>query len=595
MATELKFEIFLMSIPRSFIDDILVRVDIVEIIGTRIRLRKAGSNFVAPCPFHNEKTPSFSINQAKQFYYCFGCGAHGDAIKFLMDFDHLDFIEAVKSLAAHLGLEVPDDNISLENQAVQLQHKKSYDLLAKTSVFYQQQLGRSTKAKNYVNSRGLSEEICRRFMIGYAPAARSSLLQAARLAKADVNLLCVNGLLVKNDAGELHDRFRDRIIFPIRNRRGNVIAFGGRCLGNDLPKYLNSPETELFHKGDELYGLYEARHATQKLEKILVVEGYMDVVALAQYGINYAVATMGTAITPKQVQLMLREAEDIVFCFDGDNAGHKAAWRALEIILPLMRDGLQARFLFLPAGEDPDSCVRKEGQVAFLNYINSAMPLSDFLFKRLGEQSDVNTIDGRSALVRNVMNVLHKMPQSAFKEMLLQKLAVIVRMDIATLKNLNLDQLPSKEQVDSGKRGRTARRGYMPNAMEVAINLLLHHPRLVREVPSLEKINKVDLPYKELLFWLIKLLQQKENISLSAILEQCQKPEDVNFLAQLAVQAPLIAEDGLKNEFLGVLQKLYLRADEREIELLLRKAHRESLSDDEKCLLQKLIAATRDN
>lgn len=583
-----------MSIPRSFIDDILARADIVEIIGTRIHLRKAGSNFVAPCPFHNEKTPSFSINQAKQFYYCFGCGAHGDAIKFLMEFDHLDFIEAVKSLAAHLGLEVPDDHSSPENQAAQLQHKKSYDLLAKTSVFYQQQLSRSSKAKNYVNSRGLSEEICRRFMIGYAQASRGSLLQAARLAKADVNLLCANGLLVKNDTGELHDRFRDRVIFPIRNRRGNVIAFGGRCLGNDLPKYLNSPETELFHKGDELYGLYEARHAAQKLEKILVVEGYMDVVALAQYGINYAVATMGTAITPKQVQLMLREAEDIVFCFDGDNAGHKAAWRALEIILPLMHDGLQARFLFLPTGEDPDSCVRKEGQVAFLNYINNAMPLSDFLFKRLSKQTNVNTIDGRASLVRNTMNLLHKMPQSAFKEMLLQKLAVIVRMDVVTLKNLNLDQLPGKEQINSYSMGRV-KRGHMPNAVEVAISLLLHHPSLVREIQNLDKINQVDLPHKELLFWLIRLLQQNENISLSSLLEQCQKPEDMNFLAQLAIQAPLIAKDGMKSEFLGILQKLYLWVDEKEIELLLQKAHREGLSDEEKALLQKMIAATRDN
>ena len=575
-----------MSIPRQFIDDLLSRVDIVEVISARINLRKAGGNFTALCPFHNEKTPSFSVNTAKQFFYCFGCGAHGDALRFIMQFDRLEFLDAVTVLAAQVGLEVPKNSFSQAEAKAAQQNKTSYELLAQVTAFYQQQLELFEKAKKYLAGRKVAREIVRRFAIGYAPPRGGLEKQYSKYQKE----LIINGILIKSDTGRLYDRFHDRIMFPIRDLKGRVLTFAGRSLGDELPKYLNSPETPLFHKSDELYGLYEARKSNSKLDKIIVVEGYMDVVALAQHGINFAVATMGTAITTKHVQKLFRETTDIVFCFDGDAAGRKAAWRALEITLPVMRDGVKVRFLFLPEGEDPDSLVRKIGGEAFAGSLTNTLLLADFFFEHLCTGLDIATIDGRASLVKSARELLDKMPNGIFKELLWQQLSKIVRMDSETIKNasVNLGKRDTQHLMAAGNQQQPA--------TEVAIGLLLHHPPLAREIDNIQglsELEKLDMPYMEILTWLIKLLHEDLNITTSGILECSRSTEEVNFLARLLVKPPLIAKDALKSEFLGIIERLHLRTNEVLVENFMQKASRGELSGEEKLVLQDLIKKTK--
>ena len=396
------------SIPRSFIESLLARADIVHVINQRVPLKKGGTSYKACCPFHDEKTPSFNVSQNKQFYHCFGCGANGDALKFLMDYDGLSFVEAVESLASQYGMEVPREKLSPEKQkaqqARQQKQRDLYDVMHLTAKFYRHQLRdhpSSEQAKNYLRQRGLSPEVAKEYVIGFAPDGWNTLekgLQAdARLKQQLVEV----GMLVNKDNDKIYDRFRERIMFPIRDGRGRVIAFGGRILNDGQPKYLNSPETPIFHKSNTLYGLYEMRQSREKFDNILVVEGYMDVVALAQYGIRNAVATLGTATTVEHLELLFRQVKEVVFCFDGDNAGLKAAWKALELALPMMEKERSVKFLFLPDGEDPDSTVRKEGVTGFTNRINGALSLSDFLMKGLlGKLNHpIHSVEGRQHLV----------------------------------------------------------------------------------------------------------------------------------------------------------------------------------------------------
>ena len=396
------------SIPRSFIESLLARADIVHVINQRVPLKKAGTSYKACCPFHDEKTPSFNVSQNKQFYHCFGCGANGDALKFLMDYDGLSFVEAVESLASQYGMEVPREKLSPEKQKAQQERQQKqrdlYDVMHLTAKFYRHQLRdhpSSEQAKNYLRQRGLSPEIAKEYVIGFAPDGWNTLENGL---KADVRLkqqLVEVGMLVNKDNDKIYDRFRERIMFPIRDGRGRVIAFGGRILNDGQPKYLNSPETPIFHKSNTLYGLYEMRQSREKFDNILVVEGYMDVVALAQFGIRNAVATLGTATTVEHLELLFRQVKEVVFCFDGDNAGLKAAWKALELALPMMEKERSVKFLFLPDGEDPDSTVRKEGVTGFTNRINGALSLSDFLMKGLlGKLNHpVHSVEGRQHLV----------------------------------------------------------------------------------------------------------------------------------------------------------------------------------------------------
>ena len=418
-------------IPQYFLDDLLARIDIVDVVDQRVKLKKTGRNYSACCPFHKEKTPSFSVSPDKQFYYCFGCGVSGNAIGFLMDFDHLDFPQAVDTLAGQLGLEVPHEQGPKRRGP---DNTELYTLMGKVVEHFDRQLkhhNQSPRASHYLKQRGLNAETCKAFDIGFAPPGWDNLQKELATSPEKEKQLISTGMLVHNeDSNRIYDRFRDRIMFPIRDSRGRYIAFGGRVLGDEKPKYLNSPESPIFHKGRELYGLYEARQANRKLNRIIVVEGYMDVVALTQQGITNSVATLGTATTPDHIQKLYKVVPEVVFCFDGDDAGRRAAWKALESTLPQMEDGRQARFLFLPQGEDPDSMVRKEGSEQFTQRVkDQALSLDNFLFRELEEGLDLNTMDGRARLAKLAQPYLKQLPEGMFHQLMIKKLSDITGLD----------------------------------------------------------------------------------------------------------------------------------------------------------------------
>ncbi len=432
-------------LPQAFLDDLLDRLDIVEVIDRRVKLKKAGKNYSACCPFHEEKTPSFSVNPERQFYHCFGCGAGGNALGFVMDYERLDFREAVKSLAQTVGLEVPKDDPRGSREPPKDQNKPLYEALEQASKFYEHALRQHAErhqAVNYLKGRGLTGEIARDFRIGFAPAGWDNLMRANGRDEASQELLKRSGMLVTNDEGRTYDRFRERAMFPIQDNRGRVIAFGGRLLGNGKPKYLNSPETPVFHKSRELYGLWQARKHPRRLERIVVVEGYMDVIALAQHGIPYAVATLGTSTSETHIDRLFRIVPEVVFCFDGDDAGRKAAFRGLEATLPAMQDGRQAKFLFLPEGEDPDTLVRTKGKAYLENLFDHADHLETFLFKHLEQGLDIESMDGRARFSKLAAPHLHRLPEGVFKTLMYQALAEKSGIDLESLKRLQPPPLP---------------------------------------------------------------------------------------------------------------------------------------------------------
>ncbi|MGB6603188.1 MAG: DNA primase, partial [Steroidobacteraceae bacterium] len=417
-------------IPQSFIDELIARADIVEVIGARVPLKKSGREYKACCPFHAEKTPSFWVSPDKQFYHCFGCGKHGTVLGFLMDHDHMSFPEAVEELASRLGLEVPREG-GAEAGAVRAD-EPLYALMAQVARHYGQLLEREPRARDYLVRRGLTPETIARFGLGYAPNSWNDVLRRCGETDVDRRRLADAGLIVERERGQgqtaerYYDRFRDRIMFPIRDSRGRVIAFGGRVIDAGEPKYLNSPETVLFHKGRELYGLYEVRRARSNLKSLLIVEGYMDTVRLHQAGIDYAVATLGTATTPEHFRRIFRLVAAVVFAFDGDRAGRAAAWRALQQALPEARDGREIRFLFLPEGHDPDTLVGEEGRAAFEARLEGALPLSEYLVRELSEQSDLSHADGRARFAAAARPLLAKVPEGVYRELLLERLAAVV-------------------------------------------------------------------------------------------------------------------------------------------------------------------------
>jgi len=557
-------------IPKPFIDDLVNRIDIVEIIGSRLQLKKAGSNFIALCPFHNEKTPSFTVSPSKQFFHCFGCGAHGSAIGFLMQFEHLGFVETIEKLATQLGIPIPKTPGTAQPTLAPL-----HELLAKLAQLYQKYLAKNPQALAYLKKRGLNTAICQQFKIGYAPASWDYLQTIINKKPELQKDLLITGMLGKKEQ-RVFAYFRDRIIFPIQDRRGRIIGFGGRTLGEDLPKYLNSPETPLFHKGNELYGLYEAKKAGTK--QIIVVEGYMDVVTLAQYGITNAVATLGTAITPNQIQQLLRHTTDIIFCFDGDAAGKKAAVRALENTLPLIYDGLQIKFLLLPEEHDPDSFVRQIGKEAFIQKITTASPLSEFLLEELKNKHNLKTIDGRAALAETAKPWLQKIKNSVFKQLLLDKLAKIVQ-----IQNFNLEltnPITKKTTITS------------LTPLENAINILLHYPQLHECITSadLDELKAATLIDSELLINLISLLKNQAKLTLGAILEYWREHPYYEKITILSLREPLLSMAELKHELISTMQKLRTTLREQTIKELMDKASANTLTNGEKQQLQQLIS-----
>ncbi len=568
-------------IPTSFIDELLVRVDIVDVIDSRVQLKKTGREYQACCPFHNEKTPSFTVSPDKQFYHCFGCGAHGSALGFLMEYEHLDFVEAVEELASGAGMEVPREvGQVFSGQS----HQGLYEVMEKATQFYRQQLKQheqATRATEYLKGRGLTGEVAAAFELGFAPPGWNNLSACLLTQGVNETQLVQAGLIVKKDSGDYYDRFRERIMFPIRDRRGRVVAFGGRQLGgDDGPKYINSAETAIFHKGRELYGLFQARKAERKLERLLVVEGYMDVVALAQFGVRNAVATLGTATTHDHLERLFRVVPQIVFCFDGDRAGRQAAWRALENALPVLSEGRQILFMFLPDGEDPDTLVRKEGKDGFEARFTDATSFSDYFFGELSAAVDMASIDGRARLVEQAQPLLEKLPKGVFRHMMAARLAEIAKIDASVLGGLMIiKRSPSRASF------RTASVKGAPSLMRTVIQLLLHRPALVMRIDDWSILQELEQPGLSLLQGLVELLQQNPQLSCGAIVEHWRAQglsEEAGHLARLAGQSLMLPEDGLETEFVAAVEKLVMLRDEQRWEYLESKVQRDSASDAEK-------------
>lgn len=573
-------------IPQSFLDDLLDRVDIVEVVDRRVKLKKTGKNYSARCPFHDEKTPSFSVNPDKQFYYCFGCGAGGNALTFVMEYENLEFPQAVEGLASSMGMEVPrePDRSGNASAAPQESNKPLYALMEKVSAYYQQQLRHHPQAKravDYLKGRGLTGAVAKDYQLGYAPPGWDSLLSELGGDQAQRDLLKKSGMLVENEKGRIYDRFRDRVVFPIRDRRGRVIAFGGRVLGDDKPKYLNSPETEIFHKGRELYGLYEARQSTRNLESVLVVEGYMDVIALAQHGISNATATLGTATSKTHLERIYRLCPSVYFCFDGDEAGRKAAFRALEAALPCMEDGRQAKFLFLPEGQDPDDAVRGAGKAGFEALLAQAVPLEVFLFERVSEGLDSNSLDGRARMSKLALPYLRQLPEGVYRQLMFQALADRTGIELTSLMQLEAPPPPPEEppvaehyadeapppdfsdapphyDVDDAQEAAPAPRVHQPgysNLAQKAIALVLHQPDIARAADprALQEVNAEDVG---LLFELLELLQKRPDSSTAMLLGHWYGTSEGKLLSHLAGQERLIPNEGIEQQFTDTMRAL---------------------------------------
>ena len=581
-------------IPDSFIDELLARVDIVDVIERRVPLKKAGREWTACCPFHNERTPSFYVSPAKQFFHCFGCGAHGSAVKFLMDYERLEFPDAVEELAQTVGLSVPREG---GREAAPREDKTDlYALLDAAAAWYEGELPRSAQAQAYCAKRGLDAQTIRRFRLGWAPAGYDGVIKSLGNTPRRMELLNEAGMVASSERGSKYDRFRERLMFPILDRRGRVIAFGGRILEktdaapppdagaadtrkNEGPKYLNSPETPLFHKGRELFALWQVKQANASLTRIVVVEGYMDAIALHQAGLPIAVATLGTATTPEHTELLFRAAPDVVFCFDGDRAGRAAAWKALESALPRLRDGRQAYFLFLPDGEDPDSLVRKEGRDGFEKRIRDATPLSDYFFHELSHDVEMGSLDGRARLAERARPLIAKLPDGAFRDLMAQELEK--RSGARAL-------LPAETAARQAVQRPVA---VQRSLVRSAISLLLAQPGLADLVEKPYRFLRLDKPGVELLAELLDLSRARPGINPAMLVEHfAERPEYPSLqklMAALSVGEPEIQ----RIEFLEALGRMEDQATTQRRDALIAKSREGSLDSAEKAELRELLAA----
>ncbi|EMD9176497.1 DNA primase [Cronobacter turicensis] len=564
-------------IPRVFINDLLARTDIVDLIDARVKLKKQGKNYHACCPFHNEKTPSFTVNGEKQFYHCFGCGAHGNAIDFLMNYDKLEFVETVEELAAMHNLEVPFEAGSGPTQIERHQRQTLYELLDGLNGFYRQALQAQSgePARHYLAKRGLSDSVIERFAIGYAPPGWDNALKRFGNNSENRKSLIDAGMLVTNDNGRSYDRFRERVMFPIRDKRGRVIGFGGRVLGDALPKYLNSPETDIFHKGRQLYGLYEVQQSDPNPPRLLVVEGYMDVVALSQYDINYAVASLGTATTAEHIQMLFRATNTVICCYDGDRAGRSAAWRALETALPYMTDGRQLRFMFLPDGEDPDTLVRQEGKAAFEARMEQAQPLSTFLFNSLLPQVDLSTPDGRAQLSTLALPLISQVPGETLRIYLRQELGN----KLGILDDSQLERLMTRQADNSQTRpAPTLKR----TTMRILIGLLVQNPELAPLVPSLAALDKTKLPGLELFTELVNTCLSQPGLTTGQLLEHYRGTKEAATLEKLSTWDDIADKDIAEKTFTDALDHMFDSVLELRLTELIARSRTQGLNAAER-------------
>ncbi len=593
-------------IPQTFIDELIARTDIVEVIGTRVQLKKAGREFRACCPFHNEKTPSFWVSPDKQFYHCFGCGAHGTVLRFLMEYDRMAFPEAVEELATRLSLEVPHEG-GTGSAGPRRADEPLYELMGRVARFYADTLLRDERAKAYALKRGLDRATLEKFGIGYAPNSWNEVLKRFGAHDSDRKALAELGLIIERERGQAregeryYDRFRDRLMFPIRDVRGRIIAFGGRIIDQGEPKYLNSPETVLFHKGRELYGLYETRRARSNLKRLLVVEGYMDAVRLHQSGLTYAVATLGTATTPEHLKRIFRLVSEVVFSFDGDRAGRAAAWRALQNALPEAREGREIRFLFLPDGHDPDTLVAEEGPEAFEKRLEtSTVPLSEYLIRELSEQTDLTSADGLARFAEAARPLFAKLPAGVFRELLLGRLARVIGLTAERLQELwsgggTTPAAPAAAQIVAPTRikpGHTRSSGGRGSLVRQAIVRLLWFPAIAAQVSEAERsgLNASDEPGVELLRELLDNLRASPAISAAQVLERWADKPDGEHLAKLLQREELVADAGAAaHELKAALVKLAGMAAAQRLAALQAKSRTTRLSAEEMQEFQSLM------
>jgi DNA primase len=575
-------------IPQDFIDDLVARADIVEVIGRRVQLKKAGREYKACCPFHDEKSPSFTVSPQKGFYHCFGCGAHGTAVSFLMDFDHMSFIEAIESLANSMGVEVPRS----ESDKPAQRYDELFSLLAKVEHHWQQCLRDDPSAIDYLKQRGIDGATAQRFGIGFAPEGWSLLLDRFGKSDAEIDRLLAAGLVIRKDNGRHYDRFRNRIVFPIRDARGRCIGFGGRTTGDEEPKYLNSPETVLFHKGSELYGLFEARQALRQIERLVVVEGYMDVVALARNGIDFAVATLGTATTAEHLNRLFRLCDNVAFCFDGDAAGRKAAWRALETALPHIREGRQIRFAFLPDGHDPDSYVNANGADALVATLDNGSALAEFLVMELSGQVDLASVEGKARFAELAKPLLGKIPQGVYRDLLLKLLADTVglasdKLERSLASSQGYLRPSNRPAVAQARRARPLARN-KPSVVRRAIALLLNHPTAALEL-DITQLAGVDKPGIDLLQRLIETLHQEPNMTTAGLLERWRHDAAGKHLGKLAAaELPDDEEFDAAAELQECLTALAAVARRQHFDILIEKQRVNNLNEDEKAELRRL-------
>lgn len=585
-------------LPQAFIDQVLDRTDIVDVVDRRVKLKKAGKNYSACCPFHQEKTPSFSVNPEKQFYYCFGCGAGGNALGFLMDYERMEFREAIESLAQAAGMEMPAEKADATPQT---DHQKPlYESMEKATRLYESLLRKHPtrgRVVDYLKQRGLSGEIARDFRLGFAPEGWDNLMSTLS-SEEDIEHALTAGLLIENDSGRKYDRFRDRVIFPIVNQRGKVIAMGGRVLGDGKPKYLNSPETPLFSKSHELYGLHHIRKFAKNLSRIVVVEGYMDVIALAQFGIHYAVATLGTSVGKPHLEMLFRRVDQVVFCFDGDEAGRKAAFRGMEAALPMMEDGRQVKFLFLPEGEDPDSVVRNKGSQHLEHLFDNADPLETFLFDQMAQEIDLETMDGKARLSKLVAPYINLIPDGVFKTLLFKALATRTDMDVESLRRLreiekaaaaDYDTAPDKEPGEKQSEADAPfdyPEGYeplpdsenhygAPTHLEPQSAVLLRALGLVVLKPSsASAITDELLPEQggmlsNLLHDLVKQVRETPDLSTAALLGYWMGTDEGELLSEAAAKEVIDDEQHISEHLMAILNKL---SRDRHVTLLRKRA-----------------------
>ncbi|QDA57553.1 DNA primase [Thermomonas aquatica] len=563
-------------IPDAFIDDLLARTDIVEVVQARVPLKRQGKEYASRCPFHDERSASFTVSPTKQFYHCFGCGAHGTAISFLMNYDRLEFLDAVDELAKRVGMEIPRDT---QQRNANPETRDLYGAMEAASSFFRGQLANSGKARAYIEKRGIAAEIVERYAIGYAPDGFSALRDTLGTDPRRMQLLERGGLFSKNDKGHVYDKFRDRLMFPIHDRRGRTIAFGGRVIDpEDSPKYLNSPETALFHKGRELYGLWQAKQANAKLDRLIVVEGYMDVVALAQYGVSQAVATLGTATTPDHAELLFRNAPDVYFCFDGDRAGRSAAWKALESVLPRMKDGRQAFFLFLPDGEDPDSIVRQEGMDGFDARLRDATPLSEFYLTEQVKGISLTSFSGKAALADRCRSHVRSIPDGGFLDAIASRIIELTGVDV------RVQDAPAQVK---GPDTSSAKR----SIVRTAITLVTQNPSLASELQPPYRFAALRQPGIELLSELVLLVRERPEISTGALLEHFAERDEAGSLQKLAALNLPGEEDALRAEFLDAMAQLDRQVLQQRLDELQRQQRDGGLNDADKQELRELLQA----